>query len=37
MADTDTMTKEKVDLQKILASMRFESEVGEPTPMIQND
>jgi type VI secretion system protein ImpC len=37
MAETDTMTAEKVDLKKILQSMRFESEVGEPVPMLQND
>ena len=28
MADTDTMTKEKVDLQKILASMRLSLKSG---------
>ena len=34
---SDTMTTEKIDLQRILTSMRFESEVGEPVPMLQDD
>jgi type VI secretion system protein ImpC len=37
MAGNETMTEEKVDLQRLLSSMRFESEVGEPVPMVQDN
>ncbi|MEE2789294.1 MAG: type VI secretion system contractile sheath large subunit [Myxococcota bacterium] len=37
MADNETMTAEKIDLGKLLSSMRFESEIGEPVPMVQNN
>jgi type VI secretion system protein ImpC len=31
------MTEEKIDLGRLLSSMRYESEVGEPVPMLQDD
>jgi type VI secretion system protein ImpC len=37
MSDTETMVDEKLDLKRFLSSMRFESEIGEPVPMLQDD
>ena len=33
----DEQTEEKLDLARFLSSMRLNSEVSEPTPMLQND
>jgi type VI secretion system protein ImpC len=37
MSDTETMVDEKLDLKRFLSSMRLESEIGEPVPMLQDD
>lgn len=40
MADevkTETKTEQALDLKRFLSSMRFESEVGEPVPMVQQN